>query len=311
MAHFLPHTDPPLSFSQIRSEITQLQQLLQNNELSQFRSGYEDLLEHLPDYGRDLSLELYYETVCHLFSSEMDHLTSPLYQAGKQISALLDQGHYRHSKARYHSCRHFLEVLLNCFFLTTLHNSQNTPKIPTEDAQLLFFCALIHDLDHNGKTAKHPFQHEENSYQQAAYFLDQAGVSALEQHRIHLLLLSTDVGYGLAYIRYLQTQQPLTRAQQTAVQETILPDLATPAHAQTLLLSRLLLDADIFCSTALSYGITKIKSSLIEKETGLKQGAEQFLQFVDKILQAQFSSDAGQKFLPILREICRRHQTEL
>ncbi len=123
----------------------------------------------------------------------------------------------------YHCRAHFKDV---CIALSLLIQSQKriddltrtnlAQAISAKEAWILLFCAIAHDLGHDGTVNKHPFELEKRSVKLVQNFLEKIPLAAHEWQEIisviEPIILATDPKYLPTLINKLNTGNNLDRS---------------------------------------------------------------------------------------------------
>ena len=171
-----------------------------------------DVLETLFEYSRSYqgSFRAYIEELITTpFWKSHDYSGNPCPMLCLGLASLIDS-HYDnlgHSEPAYHSRKHFQDV---CLAITVLLDQpikqdqrsdfHNLWEISREEAWILLFCAIAHDLGHDGSINKTPFQLEKSSIERTRLFLSQstvtsAAVRELLAQQIEAIILATDPSF--------------------------------------------------------------------------------------------------------------------
>ena len=212
----------------------------------------------------------------------------------------------------YHSNIHFKKVLLQLVRLISVHNSiygGTKRALDEHQISLLLIAGCVHDLGHDGlgNTVKgmfYPSRLERQSFDFAKPWLKSVGLSAQALSEIEVMILSTDVtppgnvtnptnqmkaAYRFHFSGDSGFKEPLNLSESLESLEE---------SAQLTNMACLLHEADIATSAGVNYAVTKFETCLLMEEVGGADAEARpalVLDFLDKICQRRFLSDAGQK----------------
>ena len=210
----------------------------------------------------------------------------------------------------YHNNAHFKKVVLQSIRMICVHNGifAGTLKVLGEQSiATILIAACIHDLGHDGlgnaiKGVFYPGRLERYAYETAAPYLQQTGLSDEILAEIEVLLLVTDVSplgditnpmyqmkaaYKFHYMGDKERLHTLNLSDELDVLE----------RNETLaLMACMLHEADIATSAGVTYSVTQFETCLFREEIGvLDARPSHIIDFMDKVCQRAFLTDAGQK----------------
>jgi len=225
------------------------------------------------------------------------------YYPAVMMSAVL--GSVPHKANSYHNNRHFFEVLFQTVRMMACHNEMfaGSPRALTaRDVGLLLIAACIHDFTHDGRGNTRDGMYvqarlEKQSFERAAPFLEQAGLTQDDRDALAVLLLSTDVsplGRSSSFMRRMKaayrfhfeggTLPDLTEDMDVFEKDARLCDMALILH-----------EADIATSAGLDYAVTQFETRAFRQEMGLDEARpSHILDFFAQVCAGQFLSPSGQ-----------------
>ena len=169
-----------------------------------------------------------------------------LRSAGQALARDIDAGIGAGAANGYHNRQHFCEVWLSALALGRLAG------LAEEALLTVLFAALAHDFHHDGRrNGAQPFRLEQMAADAAQPYLAAAGVPAPVQEKVCVLILSTEVAYGVPYARqcHVQQQQGAAVAAPAPVAARL---TALAADADLARLAVLLAEADLLPSVGLT-----------------------------------------------------------
>ena len=210
----------------------------------------------------------------------------------------------------YHNNLHFKKVLLQLIRLISMHNViyEGTARaLDEEDIALLLIGGCIHDLGHDGlgntvKGVFYPGRLERQSYEFAKPLLEATGLGEEQFEILKVAILTTDVAplgnvtnamhqMKAAYRFHFLGENEQFRTLNLSEELESLEE-----NAKLSIMACLLHEADIATSAGLDYGVTQFETCILSEEIGGGDGyPAQVLDFLNKVCQRQFLSDAGQK----------------
>ncbi|MEM7650701.1 MAG: hypothetical protein AAF204_01290 [Pseudomonadota bacterium] len=210
----------------------------------------------------------------------------------------------------YHNNLHFKKVMLQLIRLISVHNviyKGTARSLDEDDVTLLLVGGAIHDLGHDGlgntvKGVFYPGRLERQSFDFAKPYLQATGMSDEQLSDLKVAILTTDVAplgnvtnsmhqmkaaYRYHFLGESEQHEMLNLSEDLKPLENN-PKLSTMAC--------LLHEADIATSAGLDYGVTQFETCIYSKEIGGEEAyPSQVLDFLNKVCQRKFLSDAGQK----------------
>ncbi len=210
----------------------------------------------------------------------------------------------------YHSNTHFKKVLLQLIRLISVHNSiygGTARALSAEQIAVLLIGGCIHDLGHDGlgntvKGVFYPGRLERQSFEFAAPYLHAAGASDDILSTLKAIVLTTDVtplgivtnpmhqmkaAYRFHFLGENEQYSTLNLSDDWAVFED---------DSMLTLMACLLQEADIATSAGVDYAVTQYETCILMDEIGAQEARPaHVLDFLEKVCQRRFLSDAGQK----------------
>ncbi|MEZ5813816.1 MAG: hypothetical protein R3E13_03715 [Alphaproteobacteria bacterium] len=210
----------------------------------------------------------------------------------------------------YHNNAHFKKVLLQLIRLISVHNSiygGTVRALSKEQIALLLIGGCIHDLGHDGlgNTVKGVFYSgrlERQSFDFAVPYLRAAGAGEIVLEALKTIILTTDVtplgnvtnpmhqmkaAYRFHFLGENKQYSTLNLSDDWAMLED---------DAMLTLMACLLQEADIATSAGVDYAVTQYETCILMEEIGGGSARpSHVLDFLDKVCQRRFLSDAGQK----------------
>lgn len=210
----------------------------------------------------------------------------------------------------YHNNLHFKKVVLQLIRLISVHNdiyAQTNRALDAEQIAVLLMGGCIHDLGHDGlgNTVKGVFYSgrlERRSFDLAKPYLEAAGADQEILQKLKVILLTTDVApfgdvtnpmnqmkaaYRFHFMGESEQYQTLNLSNELEGMEEC-PKLA--------MMACLMHEADIATSAGLDYTVTQFETCKLMEEIGSSEAKPiHITDFLDKVCQRRFLSDAGQK----------------
>ena len=210
----------------------------------------------------------------------------------------------------YHSNTHFKKVLLQLIRLISVHNSiygGTARALSTDQIAVLLMGGGIHDLGHDGlgntvKGVFYPGRLERQSFDFAAPYLKAAGAQEELLDVLKAVILTTDVtplgdvtnpmhqmkaAYRFHFLGENEQHPTLNLSDEWSVFEQ---------DSMLTLMACLLQEADIATSAGVDYAVTQYETCILMEEIGANEARPaHILDFLDKVCQRKFLSDAGQK----------------
>lgn len=210
----------------------------------------------------------------------------------------------------YHNNLHFKKVLLQLMRLIAVHNSiygGTNKELDEDQCTILLVGGCIHDLGHDGlgntvKGVFYPGRLERQSFEFAEPYLRAAGAQDDMLGALRVTILTTDVTplgdvtnpmhqMKAAYRFHFQGENEKYHALNLSEDLDSLEDEAVLA-----VMACLLHEADIATSAGLEYGITQFETCKLMEEIGAEAARPtHVLDFLDKVCQRKFLTDAGQE----------------
>lgn len=207
----------------------------------------------------------------------------------------------------YHNNLHFRKVVLHVVRMIVAHNAMfegTNHSLDKSQVTALLIAAAIHDLGHQGKgnitNRKYEMaKTEKRSFELAAPYLREAGISEELLCDIRTMLIGTDVSpFGDPISPANQVRAAYEYHYGTAEDDEALElceDLIVlESNADLCMMCLMLHEADIMNSAGLSYEITCQESIFVSKEIGRPHASpEDTLLFLEKICCGEMLSDSA------------------
>lgn len=210
----------------------------------------------------------------------------------------------------YHNNLHFKKVMLQLMRLISVHNSiyGGTAKALDEDqCAVLLIGGCIHDLGHDGlgNTVKGVFYSgrlERQSFDFAKPYLEAAGAGREMLDPLRAMILTTDVT-PLGDVTNPMNQMKAAFRYHFRGEKEKFPSLNLSDELEVFeddaaltVMACMLHEADIATSAGLEYSITQFETCKLMEEIGSDDARpSHVLDFLDKVCQRRFLSDAGQE----------------
>ncbi len=228
----------------------------------------------------------------------------------------------------YHNAAHFSKVLLQVLRLTSAHNrlfEKSNNMLSHDEIALLMIAACIHDIGHDGKGNTLQGKHTTGRLEQQSVdiFLPYMNACGFDEESdecvlLRALVLSTDVSppgsetcpamQAKAAYHYHFIQESASPLRLNLDDSLVLLEKDRKAALMAVLLH----EADLATSAGVSYDVTAFESICIHDEAGLAPARpHNIVNFIQKICQRKFLSDAGQKlFAANLARIYAKAETD-
>ncbi|MCB9982137.1 MAG: hypothetical protein H6861_00465 [Rhodospirillales bacterium] len=285
-------------------------------------SGTQEVVEHLRGWhvmGNAPSLAAMMAVSCEKFDIDQPDDVQTL-----MMAALLGEVE---NDLPYHNNLHFKKVVLQTIRMIAVHNdifAGTSKAFGSEQITLLLTAACIHDLDHDGlgnmiKGNFYQGRLERRAHEITAPYLRATGMDEKNIRLLKSLLLSTDVSPLGNVANPMNQMKAAYRFHFKGEKEKyntlhLDEDLEVfELDSMAAQMACLLQEADIATSGGLDYAVTQYETARIYEEIKLYEARpHHVLDFLDKVCQRCFLTDAGQKlFGANMARICALAEEDL